>query len=184
MNNKIQISSPLSTEIIKQLRAGDRVLISGTIYVARDAAHRRLIEALDRGDKLPFELKTQTIYYMGPSPAKPGQIIGAAGPTTSTRMDVFTPRLLEAGLRAMIGKGNRSQEVRDALKRYQAVYFVTTGGTGALLAKTIKKVELIAYEDLGAEAILRLDVIDFPAIVADDIYGNDLFEIGRSKYQR
>jgi fumarate hydratase subunit beta len=159
------------------------VYISGTVYVARDAAHRRLVEVIDKGELLPFDIKGQTVYYMGPTPARPGQIIGAAGPTTSTRMDIFTPRLLAAGLRAMIGKGGRSPAVREAIKQYRAVYMVTTGGAGALLSKAIKKVEPVAYADLGAEAILRLTVERFPAIVADDIYGADLFEQGRAKYE-
>ena len=162
---------------------GTRVLISGIIYSARDAAHYRLIQALDKGNELPFNLKGQTLYYMGPSPAKPGQVIGSAGPTTSSRMDIYTPRLIAAGIRAMIGKGNRSLAVREAIKRYKAVYFATIGGAGALLAKSIKQVEIIAYEDLGAEAILRLNVESFPAIVANDIYGQDLFEQGKAKYQ-
>ena len=162
---------------------GTRVLISGIIYSARDAAHYRLIQALDKGNELPFNLKGQTLYYMGPSPAKPGQVIGSAGPTTSSRMDIYTPRLIAAGIRAMIGKGNRSLAVREAIKRYKAVYLATIGGAGALLAKSIKQVEIIAYEDLGAEAILRLNVESFPAIVANDIYGQDLFEQGKVKYQ-
>lgn len=163
---------------------GTRVLISGVIYVARDAAHQRLSQALDAGNKLPFDLKGQTLYYMGPSPAKPGQVIGSAGPTTSGRMDRYTPRLIASGIRAMIGKGNRSAAVKEAIKEYQSVYFATIGGAGALLAKSIKQVEVIAYEDLGAEAILRLKVDNFPAIVANDIYGGDLFEQGKARYQR
>ncbi len=160
------------------------MLISGVIYTARDAAHHRLIQALDKGDRLPFDLKGQTLYYMGPSPARPGQVIGSAGPTTSRRMDIYTPRLIAAGIKAMIGKGNRSPEVREAIRKYKAVYLVTIGGAGALLSKSIKQAEVIAYEDLGAEAILRLNVEDFPAIVANDIYGQDLFEQGKAKYQR
>ncbi len=166
------------------MTVGTRVLISGTIYVARDAAHRRMVEALDKSEPLPFDIKGQTIYYMGPAPAKPGQIIGSAGPTTSIRMDVFTPRLLAAGLRAIIGKGSRSPAVREAIKQYKAVYLVTTGGASALLARTVKKAEPVAYEDLGAEAVLRLTVEDFPAIVANDSSGADLFEQGRAQYQR
>ena len=166
------------------MTVGTRVLISGVIYTARDAAHRRLIQALDKGDKLPFDPNGQTLYYMGPSPAKPEQVIGSAGPTTSGRMDIYTPRLIAAGIRAMIGKGSRSPAVREAIKKYKAVYFVTIGGAGALLAKSIKQSEVIAYEDLGAEAILRLNVENFPAIVANDIYGADLFEQGKAEYQR
>ncbi len=140
--------------------------------------------ALDKGERLPFDLEGQTLYYMGPTPAKPGQVIGSAGPTTSSRMDIYTPRLIQAGIRAMIGKGSRSQSVREAIERYKAVYFATTGGAGALLAKSVKQSEVIAYEDLGAEAILRLEVENFPAIVASDIYGGDLFEQGKARYQR
>ncbi len=178
------IASPISAEIIEKLIVGTRVLISGVIYTARDAAHHRLIQALDKGDKLPFDLKGQTLYYMGPSPARQGEVIGSAGPTTSSRMDTYTPRLIAAGIRAMIGKGNRSPAVKEAIKEYKAVYFATIGGAGALLAKSIKQVEVIAYEDLGTEAILRLNVENFPAIVADDIYGEDLFDQGKAKYQR
>ena len=166
------------------MTVGTKVLISGVIYAARDAAHRELIQALDKGERLPFELKGQTLYYMGPSPARPDHIIGSAGPTTSSRMDIYTPRLIAAGIRAMIGKGSRSPEVKEAIKKYKAIYFVTIGGAGALLAKSIKQVEVVAYEDLGAEAILRLNVDNFPAIVANDIYGNDLFEQGKARYQR
>jgi fumarate hydratase subunit beta len=182
--SEIKITSPIDVKTIEKLTAGTRVLISGVVYTARDAAHKRLIEALERRDKLPFDLKGQTIYYMGPSPARPGQVIGSAGPTTSSRMDIYTPRLLAAGIRAMIGKGSRSPEVNEALKKYKAVYFVAVGGVAAFLHKSIKKAETIAYEDLGPEAIVRLDIEDFPAIVANDIYGGDIFEQGRAKYQR
>ena len=181
---QINITSPIDTETIEKLRVGTQVLISGVIYTARDAAHKRLIQALDRGEKLPFDLNGQTLYYMGPSPARPGQVIGSAGPTTSSRMDIYTPRLIAAGIRAMIGKGSRSPEVREAIKRYKAIYFATIGGAGALLHRAIKQAEVIAYEDLGTEAILRLNVENFPAIVANDIYGEDLFEQGKAKYQR
>jgi len=178
------ITSPIDAETIEKLTVGTKVLISGVIYTARDAAHRRLIQALDKGDKLPFDLAGQTLYYMGPSPARPNHIIGSAGPTTSGRMDIYTPRLIAAGIRAMIGKGSRSAEVKEAIKKYKAVYFAAIGGAGALLAKSIKQVEVVAYEDLGAEAILRLNVDNFPAIVANDIYGNDLFEQGKARYRR
>ena len=178
------ITSPIEAETIEKLTAGAQVLISGVIYVARDAAHQRLIQALDKKEKLPFDLNGQTIYYMGPSPAKPGQAIGSAGPTTSSRMDIYTPRLIAAGIKAMIGKGNRSPAVKEAIKKYKAIYFAAIGGAGALLAKSIKQAEVIAYEDLGTEAILRLSVDNFPAIVANDIYGGDLFEQGKAKYQR
>ena len=180
----INITSPISAENVEKLKAGTKVLISGVIYTARDAANKRLIQALEKGEKLPFDIKGQTIYYLGPSPTRPGQIIGAAGPTTSRRMDGYTPKLLSNGLRAIIGKGNRSSETRDALKQYKAVYFAATGGAGALLNKTIKKAEVVAYEDLGTEAILRLTVKDFPAVVANDSYGGDIFEEGKAKYQR
>ena len=138
---------------------------------------------MDKGDRLPFELAGQTLYYMGPSPARPDRIIGSAGPTTSGRMDIYTPRLIAAGLRAMIGKGSRSPEVKETIKKYKAVYLATIGGAGALLAKSIKQIEVVAYEDLGTEAILRLNVDNFPAIVANDIYGNDLFEQGKARYK-
>ncbi len=178
------ITSPIDAEVIEKLTVGTRVLISGVVYTARDAAHQRLVEALDRGEQLPFDIKGQTLYYMGPSPPRPGQVIGSAGPTTSGRMDTYTPPLIAAGLRAMIGKGNRSLEVREAIKKYKAVYLVAIGGTGALLSKAIKKAEVIAYPDLGVEAIMRLEVKDLPAIVANDIYGGDLFEQGRARYRK
>jgi fumarate hydratase subunit beta len=179
----IRIKSPIDAAMIASLTTGNQVLISGVIYVARDAAHQRLVQSLDKREPLPFDIKGQTIYYMGPSPAPPGRVIGAAGPTTSSRMDIYTPRLLAAGLKAMIGKGNRSPEVKAAIKEYKAIYFTAIGGAGALLAKTIKKAEIIAYEELGAEAIMRLEVEDFPAIVANDIYGGDLFEQAQSQYR-
>ena len=180
----MNIKSPLEEKVIEKLTVGTQVTISGIIYTARDAAHHRIVQALDKGEKLPFDLEGQTVYYMGPSPARPGQVIGSAGPTTSRRMDRYTPRLLAAGIRAMIGKGNRSAEVREAIKKYKAVYLVTTGGAGALLAKSIKKAEAIAYEELGVEAIMRLTVENFPAIVANDIYGQDLFQQGKVKYKK
>ena len=178
------ITSPIEAEVVGKLRVGTRVLISGVVYTARDAAHQRLVQVLNRGDSLPFDLKGQTLYYMAPSPARPGQVIGSAGPTTSGRMDIYTPPLIAAGLRAMIGKGNRSTEVKEAIKKYKAVYFVTIGGAGALLSKAIKKAEVVAYEDLAAEAIMRLEVADFPAIVANDAYGGDLFQQGTARYQK
>ncbi len=179
----LNIRSPLDDETIKNLKAGDQVFITGVIYTARDAAHKRLVEALDKGEKLPLDLSNQTIYYMGPSPARPGQVIGSAGPTTSGRMDSYAPRLMAVGLKGMIGKGNRSQAVRDAMKKYKAVYFAAIGGAGALISKSIKKAKVIAYEDLGAEAIRRLEVESFPATVINDIYGGDLYEEGKAKYQ-
>jgi fumarate hydratase subunit beta len=177
-----RISLPLTEEATRELRAGDSVLLTGTLYVARDAAHRRLTEALEAGQPLPFDIKGQTIYYMGPSPARPGRVTGAAGPTTSGRMDAYSPRLMEAGLKGMIGKGNRSPAVREAMKQHGAVYFGAIGGVGALLARSIKKSELIAYDDLGAEAVRRLEVADFPATVINDIHGGDLYEQGRARY--
>ena len=180
----MRITSPIDGKTIEKLEAGTRVLISGVVYTARDAAHRRLVQALDSGEELPFELNGQTLYYMGPSPAKPGQAIGSAGPTTSGRMDIYTPRLIAASLKAMIGKGNRSPEVKESTKKYKAVYFATIAGAGALIHKSIKQAEVIAYEGLGAEAILRLNVENFPAIVANDIYGADLFQQGKARYRR
>jgi len=179
----LNIKSPLDEETIKELNAGDQVLITGVIYTARDAAHKRLVEALDKGEKLPFDLANQTVYYMGPSPAKPGQVIGSAGPTTSGRMDSYAPRLMAAGLKGMVGKGNRSQAIKDAIQQYKAIYFAAIGGAGALISRSIKKAEIIAYEDLGAEAIRRLEVENFPATVINDIHGGDLYEQGKAKYQ-
>jgi fumarate hydratase subunit beta len=178
-----KIKLPLTDESIQDLHAGDNVLLSGVIYVARDAAHKRLVEALDKGLDLPFDIKGQTIYYMGPSPAKPGQVIGSAGPTTSGRMDSYSPRLMEVGLKGMIGKGNRSKSVKDAMVKNKAVYFAAIGGAGALIAKGIKKSEIIAYEELGAEAIRKIEVIEFPVTVINDIYGRDLYEEGKAKYR-
>jgi fumarate hydratase subunit beta len=178
----LKITSPIDEKLIKDLKTGTKVLISGTIYTARDAAHLKMIQALEKGEELPFDIKGQTIYYMGPSPARPGQVIGSAGPTTSSRMDGYTPQLLSQGLRAIIGKGNRSSEVIQALKKYNAVYFVTFGGAGALISKCIKKAEVIAYPELAAEAVMKLEIEDLPAIVANDIYENDLYETGRKAY--
>lgn len=180
----MEIRAPLTDEMVEKLRAGDRVTIGGVIYVARDAAHKRIVEALDRGEKAPFDLKGQIVYYMGPSPAKPGQVIGSAGPTTSLRMDAYSARLMAEGLKGMIGKGSRNQAVKEAMKRYKAVYFAATGGAGALISKAIKKSELVAYEELGAEAVLRLEVENFPVIVINDIYGGDLYEEGKARYAR
>jgi len=178
------ISLPLTDNTIESLKAGDSLLISGVLYVARDAAHKRMVEALDKGEPLPFDIKGQTIYYMGPSPAPPGKVTGSAGPTTSSRMDVYTPRFLAAGLKGMIGKGVRSKDVKDALKKYKAVYLAAVGGGGALLSKTIIKSEVIAYPELGPEAILRIEVKDFPATVINDIYGGDLYAEGKKRYGR
>ncbi len=178
-----KITLPLTDEVLQDLKAGDNVLLSGVIYVARDAAHKRLVETLEKGEDLPFDIKGQTVYFMGPSPAKPGQAIGSAGPTTSGRMDTYSPRLMAAGLKGMIGKGNRSQAVKDAMKKYKAVYFAAIGGAGALISKSIKKAEVIAYDELGAEAVRRLEVEDFPVTVINDIYGGDLYQEGKAKYR-
>ena len=180
----MNLTTPLTDEVIEQLRAGDKVSITGVIYVGRDAAHKRLVAALDAGEPLPFEPQGQIIYYMGPAPAKPGDPIGSAGPSTSYRMDPYADRLMEAGLKGMIGKGNRSMPVREAMQRHKAVYFGAIGGAGALIAKSVKKAEVIAYDDLGAEALRRLEVIDFPAIVVNDIYGGDAYEDGLQRYNR
>ena len=181
--NILDIRTPLDEETVQKLRAGDQVFITGVIYTARDSAHKRLIESLDKGEKLPLDVNNQIIYYMGPAPARPGHPIGSAGPTTSGRMDSYAPRLLKAGLKGMIGKGNRSQAVKEAMKEYRAVYFAAIGGAGALISKRINKAEVIAYEDLGAEAIRRLEVENFPAIVINDIYGGDLYEQGKARYR-
>jgi len=178
-----KVPLPLTDETLKDLRAGDNILLTGVIYVGRDAAHKRMVEALDQGKPLPFDIRGQTVYFMGPSPAKPGKPIGAAGPTTSGRMDAYSPRLIAEGLKGMIGKGMRSQAVKDAMKKYKAVYLAAIGGAGALIAKSIKKSEVIAYEELGAEAIRRLEVEDFPVTVVNDIYGGDLYQEGKAKYR-
>lgn len=180
----MKISTPLTDQVLEQLHAGETVEISGTIYVARDAAHKRMVEALDRGEKLPVDLTGQVVYYMGPSPTKPGQVIGSAGPTTSGRMDRYAPRLMEVGLKGMIGKGLRAAPVKEAMKKYKAVYFAATGGAAALIAQRIKKAEVIAYEDLGAEALQKLEVKDFPVTVVNDIYGGDAYEDGKKQYAR
>lgn len=180
----MELRPPLTDDVVAQLRAGDQVTITGVIYTARDAAHKRLVEALDRGEPLPIDVKGQIIYYVGPSPAKPGQVIGSAGPTTSTRMDPFTPRLLAEGLKATIGKGARGPQVKEALKRHKSLYLGAIGGAGALLSKRIVKAEVVAFEDLGPEAIRRLEVIDFPVVVINDIHGADLFEAGKAQYQK
>ena len=180
----MNITSPFDTDIIDKLRAGDEVSITGVIYTARDAAHKRLVEAMDGERELPFDIRGQTIYYMGPSPARQGQVIGAAGPTTSGRMDVYAPRLIAAGLKGMIGKGARSEEVKKSIREHKAVYLAAIGGAGALISKTIKNVEVIAYDDLGAEAIRRLEVENFPAIVVNDTHGGDLYHEGKAKYSK
>ena len=177
-----KVTLPLTDDTVKELKAGDNVLLTGIMYVGRDAAHKRIVEALDQGKPLPFNLNGQTIYYMGPAPAKPGHAIGSAGPTTSGRMDAYSPRLIAEGLKGMIGKGMRSPAVKDAMKEHKAVYMAAIGGAGVLISKSIKKSEIVAYEELGAEAVRRLEVENFPATVINDIYGGDLYQEGKTKY--
>jgi len=184
MSEAIRLKTPLADADVEKLRAGDKVLLNGVIYTGRDAAHKRLYDLLMEGKPLPIDLKGQVIYYVGPAPAKPGQVIGSAGPTTSGRMDAYSPKLMEMGLKGMIGKGMRKKEVVEAMKKYKAVYFAATGGAGALLAKAIKKAQVVAYDDLGPEAVSRLEVEDFPVIVVNDTKGNDLYEEGMRKYAR
>ncbi len=184
MSEVINITTPLSDEVLNSLKAGDQVSISGVLYTARDAAHKRLIDLLDQGKELPFDIKGQIIYYVGPSPAKPGAIIGSAGPTTSYRMDPYAPRLMEIGMKGMIGKGSRTQDVIDAMVKNKSVYFAAIGGAAALIARSIKKVEIIAYEDLGPEAIRKMEVENFLAIVVNDIHGNDVYQEGMNKYKK
>lgn len=183
MVDTIDLVAPLSTEDVKILRAGNRVTISGTIYTARDAAHRRLMTLIEAGETLPIPIEGQVIYYVGPSPAPPGRVIGAAGPTTSYRMDPYTPKLLELGLKGMIGKGKRSKEVVDAMVKYKGVYMAAIGGAGALMARAIKEARVVAYDDLGPEAIRELKVERLPVIVVNDTLGNDLYVEGQKKYQ-
>lgn len=178
-----KIKAPFTEPEALNLAAGDRVLLSGVIYTARDAAHKILVEMLARGEELPFSLKDQVIYYVGPTPAPPGKAVGAAGPTTSGRMDKYTPALLAAGMRAMIGKGSRSEEVVEAIKKYRGVYFAAVGGAAALLSRQIKKVELVAFPELGPEAVYRMTVEDFPLFVINDCYGRDFYREGVKKYK-
>jgi len=181
---EVKLSAPVTDKDVESLNIGDKVLITGSILVGRDSAHKRLIELLDAGKPLPIDLKGQVIYYAGPSPARPGNPIGSVGPTTSGRMDPYAPRLLALGLKVMIGKGSRSAEVIDACKKYKAVYLAAVGGAAALIAKSAKKAEVVAYPELGPEAIRRLEVENFPATVINDTRGNDLYVEGRSQYQR
>ena len=183
MDQVIDLKTPLTAEDVEALRAGDRVTISGTVYTARDAAHRRLIDLIEAGKKLPFSVEGQVIYYVGPSPAPPGRVIGAAGPTTSYRMDPYAPRLIELGLKGMIGKGKRSDEVKAAMVRHKAVYMAAIGGAGALMARAIKSARVLAYEDLGPEALRELEVEKLPAVVVNDTAGNDLYLEGRERYR-
>ena len=179
---EIKIQTPLTVDKARELKAGDSCLISGVIYTARDAAHKRLCELQDKGEELPFDIKDSIIYFVGPTPAKPGEVIGSAGPTTAYRMDAYSPTLIRLGLTGMIGKGKRSPEVIEAMKECGAVYFGAIGGCGALLSRCIKKAEIIAYEDLGAEAIRRLEVENFPVVVIIDSEGNNLYETGKQNY--
>ncbi len=183
MTEPIKLTPPLTDEVVMKLKAGDRVVITGVIYTGRDMAHKYMVEGHLKGEKLPFELKGQILYYTGPTPAPPGKPIGSAGPTTSYRMDKYTPTLLELGLKGMIGKGPRGQEVKDAIKKYKAVYFAAIGGAGALISKTIRKAEVLAYPELGTEAVMRLEVEDFPAVVVNDVHGADLYRIGVEQYR-
>lgn len=179
----MKLLTPLTENSARELKAGDIVKITGYIYTARDAAHKRMTEAAAKGESLPFDPKNQIIYYVGPTPAKPGQVIGSAGPTTSGRMDAYAPKMMELGLTGMIGKGKRSAAVKDAMKKYGAVYFAATGGAAALISGHIKQAEVIAYDDLGTEAVRRLYVEDFPAVVVIDSNGNDLYETEKLKYR-
>jgi fumarate hydratase subunit beta len=179
-----RIQLPLTDDVIERLRAGDYVYLTGQVYAARDAAHKRMVEALRKGEPLPVDLRGRVIYYVGPTPAKPGAVIGSAGPTTAERMDPFTVPLLEAGLKGAIGKGGRSPEIREAFAQHRAVYFLAVGGAGALLARQIRKVEVVAYEDLGTEAVRVLELEEFPVIVCNDIHGGDLLEQGKAQYRR
>jgi len=180
----IKITTPVQDTDIEKLHAGQKVILSGYIYTARDAAHKKMVDLLDAGKSLPFDPKGQLIYFVGPTPAKPGQVIGSAGPTTSGRMNKFSPFMLKAGLKGMIGKGEMGPEVVDALKNYKGVYFVATGGAAALIAKRITEAEVVAYDELGPEAVRRLKVVEFPVIVAQDCHGGNIFVEGVEKYHR
>ena len=184
MSEARRIVTPLDDEIVRSLHAGDRVLLSGIVYTARDAAHKRMFELLAQGLDLPVDLRGQVVYHVGPTPARPGRPIGAAGPTTAGRMDAYAPEIMRYGVKGMIGKGFRSQAVKDAMRQYGTVYFGATGGAGALLARCVKSAEVVAYEDLGPEAIRRLVVEDLPVIVINDAHGGDLYEEGVAKYRR
>jgi fumarate hydratase subunit beta len=178
-----RITTPVSDEVIEKLKAGDTVYITGYLFTGRDSAHKKLIDLVEQGKDLPIDIKGQMIYYVGPTPARPGKVIGSAGPTTSYRMDSFAPTLHRLGLKGTIGKGKRSQEVRESLKKYKGVYLAAVGGAGALISKSIVEAEVIAYPELGPEAIRRIKVEDFPCIVINDMYGGDLYEEGKKKYQ-
>ena len=184
MSDVKRLSTPLSDEAVAGLKAGDNVLISGVIYTGRDAAHKKLADLIAAGQALPFDLRGQVIFYVGPTPARPGKPIGSAGPTTSYRMDAYAHKLHELGLKASIGKGSRSAEVKEALKKHKAVYLAVTGGAAALVSQSIRRAEVVAYPELGPEAIQRLEVQDFPAQVINDMYGGDIYEEGRRRYER
>ena len=179
-----EVRPPLTDADIESLKAGDRVRITGVLYTARDAAHGRLFPLIERGEKLPIDVRGQIIYYTGPSPARPGEVVGSIGPTTGGRMDKFTPKLLALGLKGTMGKGARSEAVKEAFKRYKGVYFGAIGGAGAVLSRFVKRVSIVAYEDLGTEAIRRLEVEDFPAIVVNDCHGGDLYQEGMQQFAR
>jgi fumarate hydratase subunit beta len=178
-----KLTTPLSGDVVEKLRIGDKVLLSGIIYGARDAAHKRMVESISRGEALPMDLHGAVIYYVGPSPARPGNVIGAAGPTTATRMDAYAPKLMEVGMKGMIAKGKRQEAVKDGMKKHRVIYFGATGGAGALIAKCIKRAEIIAYEDLGPEAVRLLEVKDMPLVVVGDAQGGDLYIEGRKQYE-
>ena len=184
MANEIRLKTPLTDADVDKLKIGDKVLITGVIYTGRDAAHKRMIDLINQGKELPIDVKGRISYYVGPTPARPGKPIGSAGPTTSYRMDAYAPKMMELGMKGMIGKGNRAPEVIAAMKKYKAIYFGATGGAGAVLARSIKKAKVVAYEDLGPEAIHRLEVEDFPAVVINDTKGNDLYVEGAKKYRK
>ncbi len=177
-----KITTPLTDDVISDLRAGDKIELTGVLYTARDAGHKRLVKMIKDGDKLPFDIKGQVLYFVGPTPAKPGMPIGSAGPTTSGRMDLYSPHLIKCGLKGMIGKGARAKEVIETMREYKCIYFAAIGGVAALLSKKIKKAEVIAFEDLGTEAIRRLEVENFPVVVINDIYGGDLYKEGVKQY--
>ncbi len=183
-NDMKKITTPLTSEVLEDLKIGDRVLISGVMYTSRDAAHKRMLDALDRGEDLPADLAGQIIYYVGPTPAKPGEVIGSAGPTTSYRMDPYAVRLMEIGLKGMIGKGARGPAVIEAMKKHGAVYFAAIGGAGVVIARSIKEAEVIAYDDLGPEAMRRIVVEEFPAVVANDVHGGNLYEVGYKEFRK
>lgn len=181
--DRIRLTTPFTDDMIKSLKAGDMVYISGTVYTARDAAHRRMCEFLDKGEAMPFDFEGAAIYYAGPCPPKPGKPIGSVGPTTSGRMDLYSPKLIERGLKVMIGKGFRSQEVIDSIVEHSGVYFAAIGGAAALMGKSVQQAEVIAYDDLGTEAVRRLQVKELPVIVAIDCHGNNMYEAGRKKFE-